>query len=195
VLRFLAGFAVASALWGGFLFAYSRGYIDISLEPEAPPEATLVASEPEAADKATQKSPRKRRAPWQAKKARSGKTLTGDSTSGDDLGAGETRELDVGAAGGEAQLKGSEIERGFDAAFPQIRRCFVLAASDDPVRGKLTFGLRINGGGNVTKVNLSGPSALTQGEAGGCLRRAASGIRFRAYNGPDMVVHYPVTLD
>jgi hypothetical protein len=192
VARFLAGFTVASALWGAFLFAYSRGYIDISLEPEAPPEAVTVASEPEAEDPKADKS-RKRRSG--SKGARPRTSVTGNSTTGDDLGADEARNLDVGSAGGEAQLKGSEIEQGFDGAFSQIRRCFILAASDDPVRGKLTFGVRINGEGRVTKVNLSGPSALTQGEAGSCLRGAVTGIRFRAFNGPDMVVHYPVTLD
>jgi hypothetical protein len=151
VSKFLAGVAVASALWGGFLFAYShgytRGYIDISLEPEAPPEAIVVASEPEPTDKADPKA-RKRKVPWQPKK----RGVTGNSTSGDDLDADGTRELDLGAAGGEAQLKGSEIEQGFDGAFGQIRRCFILAASDDPVRGRLTFGARIDGEGRVTKV-------------------------------------------
>jgi hypothetical protein len=93
------------------------------------------------------------------------------------------------------QLRGTEIEKGFDGAFPQIRRCLVLAASDEPAHGKLTFGVRISGQGKVTAVNLSGPSSVAQGESGSCLRKAASSMQFRSFNGPDMLVHYPVTLD
>jgi ribonuclease I len=103
--------------------------------------------------------------------------------------------LDVAAAGGEEQLRGTEIEQAFDTAFSQVRRCLVLAASDEPVHGKLIFGLRIANDGRVAGVNLSGPSALTQGDAGACLRSAASSMHFRAFQGPDMVVRYPLTLD
>jgi hypothetical protein len=70
----------------------------------------------------------------------------------------------------------------------------MLAAGDEPVTGKIIFGLRISAAGSVTKVNLQGPSAITQGEAGDCLRKAAQGIHFRTFNGPDMLVHYPLTL-
>ena len=56
------------------------------------------------------------------------------------------------------------------------------------------FGLRIAASGAVTKVNLQGPSAITQTEAGDCLRKAAQGIHFRTFHGPDMLVHYPLTL-
>ena len=194
MLKFLSGFALASLFWGGFLVAYNQGWIDISLEPEAPPsEVTEVASEePETGDKAGK--PRRKRS-VASKPRRAGQGDDRETTTGDDLGADDPRNVDMRAGGGEEQLRGTEIEKGFDSVFSQIRRCLVLAASDEPARGKLTFGLRITGQGKVSAVNLSGPSSVAQGEAGACLRKAASSIQFRSFNGPDMVVHYPVTLD
>jgi hypothetical protein len=62
------------------------------------------------------------------------------------------------------------------------------------VSGKLVFGLRISGQSGVTRVNLEGPAAITRSEAGDCLRKAARSIRFRTFNGPDMLVRYPLTL-
>jgi hypothetical protein len=114
---------------------------------------------------------------------------------GDDLRENEARNLNVGTGGGEEQLRGSEIEKGFDAVFGQVKRCLILAAGDEPAHGKLIFGLRITGDGKVSAVNLSGPASVAQGEAGACLRKAASGMHFRTFNGPDMVVHYPLNLE
>jgi hypothetical protein len=193
VWRFLAGFAVASVLWGAFLFSYKQGWIDISLEPEAPPadEASVTDAPAEDAKGSPARARKKRAAA--PKKARPG--LSGDSLVGDDLGENDAKNLHVGSAGGEEQLRGTEIEKGFDAVFGQVRRCLILAAGDEPVHGKVTFGLRISGEGKVAGVNLSGPSSVTQGDCGACLRKAASGMHFRTFNGPDMVVHYPLTLE
>ena len=191
--RFLAGFAVASVMWGALLFSYKQGWIDISLEPEAPPgDEAGVADGPTEDAKGAPARARKKRAAA-PKKARPG--LSGDSLVGDDLGENDTKSVNVGSAGGEEQLRGTEIEKGFDAVFGQVRRCLILAAGDEPVHGKVTFGLRISGDGKVSGVNLSGPSSVTQGECGACLRKAASGMHFRSFNGPDMVVHYPLTLE
>lgn len=191
--KFFLGFALASLFWGGFLFAYTQGWIDISLEPDAPPEPVAegaTETQPEPDDKLK----RKKRS-VASKRARSGQTEDRETLVGDDLGADDPRQINMQGGGGEEQLRGTEIEKGFDGVFAQIRRCLILAASDEPARGKLTFGLRISGSGKVDAVNLSGPSSVAQGESGACLRKAASGIRFRAFNGPDMVVHYPITLD
>ena len=46
---------------------------------------------------------------------------SGDALSGDDLGDPELRDLNAAQAGGEEQLLGSEIEKGFDSVFPQGR--------------------------------------------------------------------------
>jgi hypothetical protein len=192
VLRFVAGFVSASLLWGGFVYGYSQGLIDISLEPDAPPEATAtdVVAEPEApADKS--KRPRRRKA---GSRSKGEATPMGDSLTGDDLGENDARSVDMNGTGGEEQLRGTEIEQGFDSVFSQVRRCLVLAAGDEPVQGKVVFGLRVAGTGRVKAVNLNGPSAVTQGDSGACLRKAASSIQFRSFNGPDMVVHYPLTL-
>jgi hypothetical protein len=193
VLRFLAGFALASVLWGALLLSYKQGWIDISLEPEAPPaeQTNLADSAPdEGGDKPGHA--RRKRAPA-AKRARP--AASGDALTGDDLRENEARSVNVGQGGGEEQLRGTEIEQGFDKVLPQVRRCLILAASDEPAHGKLIFGLRISGDGSVGAVNLNGPASVSQGEAGACLRKAASAMHFRTFHGPDMVVHYPLTLE
>lgn len=180
-------------VWGGLLYAHSTGLVDLGISP---PEEEAVAAAPEAGedDDSAEPNRRKRRPRGARGKGDRRPRYTGNSTTGDDLGGPETRNLEAANAGGEEQLLGTEIERGFDSVFPQIRRCLMLAAGDEEVTGKLVFGLRIEGASGVTRVNLAGPSAITQGEAGDCLRKAARGIAFRRFNGPDMLVHYPVTL-
>jgi hypothetical protein len=172
--------------------ANKGGLITLELDPaveEAEPVA-LAASE----DPAVERDPKKRRAKRRSGSAGTTRRYEGESSVGDDLGGPEARNLEAANAGGEEQLLGSEIERGFDGAMPSIRRCLILAASDEPVTGKLVFGLRIGGSGRVEKVNLNGPSAVTKSEAGSCLTAAARGISFRSFNGPDMLVSYPLTL-
>jgi hypothetical protein len=194
VLKFLAGFALASALWGGFLVAYKQGWIDISLEPEAPQdEVESNADAADSADPAKRERARRKRSSSASKPRRV--APSGDSTTGDDLRENEARNVNMGSGGGEQQLRGTEIEQGFDGVFAQVRRCLILAAGEEPAHGKLVFGLRISGEGKVTAVNLSGPSSVSQGEAGACLRKAASSMHFRSFNGPDMVVHYPLNLE
>jgi hypothetical protein len=175
------------------LFASARGYIDLGLAPAPEPEPIAAALDDTASDGDAKDKTKRRRSGAGARK-RAG-IRSGDSTSGDDLGENDPRSLDMNAGGGEEQLLGSEIEKGFDSVFGQVRRCLILAASDEPVRGTVKFGLRVRGNGSVSAVNLSGPSSVTQGECGACLRKAASAIHFRAFNGPDMVVHYPLTLE
>jgi hypothetical protein len=188
VSRFLAGFLVATLVWGGLVGAHAAGLVDLGLSPQE--ETAADAGVAIAADEPAE--PGKKRRARGGKRA--GKRYAGDSTSGDDLGGPDSRELSAATAGGEEQLLGSEIEAGFDSVFPQVRRCLMLAAGDDMVTGKVVFGLRITGKGGVERVNLQGPSAVTQGEAGDCLRKAARAIRFRSFEGPDMLVHFPLTL-
>ena len=185
---------MATALWCGLIFAYSRGLIDINLEPNTKAASPDAGVEEETATTDGKPDKRKRRARGGRKTGPRERRLTGNSTAGDDLGGPETRELNAAEGGGEEQLLGREIEQGFDSVFPQVKRCLMLAAGDEPVTGKIVFGLRITGQGGVTRVNLQGPSAVTQGESGECLRKAARGIHYRSFNGPDMLVHYPLTL-
>jgi hypothetical protein len=182
-------------LWGAFVFSYKHGWIDISLEPEAPQDDAanhVAGSDAEEPDKPGGKARRKR--PNAAKHVRAA-APAGDTLVGDDLRENEARTVNVGANGGEEQLRGTEIEQGFDGVFPQVRRCLMLAAGEEPAHGKLVFGLRISSEGKVTAVNLSGPSSVAQGDAGACLRKAALGMHLRAFHGPDMVVHYPLNLE
>jgi hypothetical protein len=176
------------------LVGVKQGFINLDLSPPeevAPPEPVAATDAP-ADDERDPK--RKRRAKRKAGERGDSRRYEGESSVGDDLGGPEAKNLDVANAGGEEQLLGSEIERGFDGAMSSIRRCLILAASDEPVTGKLVFGVRIAGSGRIEKVSLKGPSAITQSEAGSCLTSAARGIQFRSFNGPDMLVNYPLTL-
>jgi len=193
--RFVAGFLTASVLWGGAgAYAYYAGL----LEPEAPLAVASVSKdlvddgEAEADDAPSSMRRRRRRG---RRAASSSRTPTGNATSGDDLGENDPREIAAGESGGEQQLSGAQVEAGFDQQFGRIRRCLVLIPGDAEVSGRVTFGLRIAGSGRVERVNLSGPRAVTTGEAGSCLRGAARAIRFDSFDGPDMVVRYPITLE
>ncbi len=187
---------VASLLWGGLVFASSRGYIDLGLAPAQPAQpAETAAADGEPNDVRKSDHGKRHHSSATGSKRPHSDNRTGDSTSGDDLGGNDPRRIDMNSAGGEEQLNGTEIEKGFDGAFAQVRRCLILAASDEPVHGKVIFGLRITSAGAVSGVSLSGPSSVTQGEAGACLRKAAAAIHFRSFHGPDMVVHYPLTLE
>jgi hypothetical protein len=185
VSRFLGGFAAASVLWGLFVYALVTGLVVIPLG-DAPVAADAGAEVEEDAPLSGSK---------RAKRPRKKRRHGGQAFAGDDLGGPEARELALGEAGGEEQLRNEEIEREFDSIFPQIRRCLILAASDEPVTGKIVFGLRISGTSGVTKVNLQGPSAITATEAGSCMRKAVLGMRLRSFDGPDMLVHLPMTLE
>lgn len=194
--KFLGGFAAATVVWGGALAVLHFG-MGWGPPPEDEPvveEPVEVATSEEAEPTTTKRRTRRPR--------RSGEPATsgagapeGEATTGDDLREGEMRTIDGEGTGGEQQLTGGQIDSAFDSGMGRIRRCFILAAGDEPVTGRLTFGLRIAGSGNVTAVNLSGPAAVTTGESGDCLRTAVRAIRFPTFDGPEMVVRYPITLE
>src|SRR5688500_17118516 len=178
VSRFLAGFVTASVLWGAGIALFASGVLEPS-EPEpvaaAPPDGGVGDAE--------EIEPNRRRR--RGRRARAGSEgsepyPTGSALTGDDLGGNDPRALDMEGGGAEEQLASAEIEQAMDQAFPRIRRCLVLAAGDAPVTGRLTFGLRIEPTGRISRVNLNGPAALTTGEAGSCLRGAAQQIRSQA---------------
>lgn len=167
--------------------------------PEEESEPLVAVAETEVApvedEEPTRRQRRRRRAAGGGETTEERAAPTGNATTGDDLREGEMRTIDGEGSGGEAQLSGSQIDAAFDNAMPRIRRCFVLAAGNDPVTGRLTFGMRIAGSGRVSAVNLSGPAAVTTGECGDCLREAARNISFPSFDGPEMVARYPITLE
>lgn len=196
VARFFAGFVVASVIWAGLGFAHVRGYIDLGLDEEEVEVLPVEGSDAGVVEEETDPRNKRRR----KRKASAGGTGSvrrgpgGEVLTGDDLREDEARNIDV-EGGGEEQLTGSEIEAGFDSVFGKVRRCLLLVADDEPVTGKVIFGMRVAGSGQVTAVNLKGPSGITASEAGDCMRTAAKSIRFRSFNGPEMLVHYPLTLE
>lgn len=200
VSRFVAGFATATVIWGGALAALHLGLgwgpppASEEVEAEAPAEVAAAPEEPTTKRRSGRRSGGRRGARGDGASSPSA-APTGDAVTGDDLREGEMRVIDGEGTGGEAQLTGGQIDAAFDGAMGRIRRCFVLAAGDDPVRGRLVFGLRIAGTGRATAVNLSGPAVVTTGDCGECLREAARAIRFPTFDGPEMVVRYPITLE
>lgn len=196
--RFLAGFLTASLVWGGGLAAYSSGLLPLG----GPEQSTAAPADGDAGLRQQDRDERRRRARARRRRqarrrARRGKTEDvpeGTRTIGGDLSGGK-RTMDMGSGGGEEQLSHGRIEKRFNEHFGRIRRCLVLAAGTERVTGRLVFGLKIAGSGEVRDVNLKGPAAVTQGESGQCLLDAARAIKFPSFDGPDMVVHYPITLE
>jgi hypothetical protein len=205
VSRFLAGFATACALWGIGAAVYFSGVLapDEVMEDVGPLEdEEMVEADPGSADEPRRRRRRRRTGGGgggrdeYAQAPPSRPSPRGNATTGDDLGENDLRLMDMeGGGGGEQQLTGTQIDNAFDGAMSRIRRCLILAAGDDPVTGRLVFGMRIAGTGRATRVNLAGPAAVTTGDAGECLRGAARGIQFPTFDGPEMVVRYPLTLD
>jgi len=207
VARFFSGFAAATVLWGALAYMYVTGSLDHLLGTEDEAAQASAAEPAEAEDPAAAgrdkrrrlKRPRlQKRQPRPAGAAAGGtggaggSSAGGTSTSGDDIDWDGPRNVNM--AGGEAQLAGSQIDAGFDTVMSKIRRCLILVESDGDVTGKLLFGMRVGGDGRVKAVNLTGPSVVTGGESGSCLRGAAQAIRFPAFDGPDMLFKYPITL-
>ncbi len=191
VSKFVGGFLTASLLWGLGVGLWASG----AFEP-GEIATQQVEDEADAGPDMEEETPSMRRRRRGRRGMRGGgeRVPTGNATTGDDLGSVD-RNLDLNAAGGEEQLSRAAIESGMDGVFGRIRRCLVLAAGDEPVSGRVTFGLRIEPNGSVSRVRLSGPAVVTTGEAGSCLRTAARGARFDSFDGPPMVVNYPITLD
>jgi hypothetical protein len=201
-VRFLFGFVLATAMWGGLFSLYLRGALDFLFpEGDTTEQARAEVVPEEASGPPTKGKKRGLKRPRLARQKPAARQLAsnqskgkagGSNTVGDDLGWDKARDIDMNA--GEGQLLGSQIDSGFDSVMGRIRRCLILVPSDGDVTGKLLFGMRVGSDGKPKAVNLTGPSIVTSGESGSCLREAAQGIRFATFNGPDMLFKYPITL-
>lgn len=212
--QFALGFALASLIGIGVLYAQSIGMISI-FDPPAEETEDNVSTE------TTEEEPKDRRRKKGKKKHRTGRRgrarITskksssasrpksrptskstydqGSGTSGDALGSPGARKVNMGGRGGEQQLSSADIERGIDSVWRGVERCLILVPSDAPATGKVVAGMNIASSGRVTKVNLNGPNVIIQGEAGTCIRKALKSINYPAFDGPDMVVTYPMFFD
>lgn len=199
-VRFLFGFVLATAMWGGLFSLYLRGALDFLIPEDEVAEQAPTEVAPEASGPPTKGKRRGLRRPRLGRERATARQLAskqsrskgGSSTVGDDLGWDKARDIDMNA--GEGQLLGTQIDSGFDSVMGRIRRCLILVPADGDVNGKLTFGMRVGSDGKPKAVNLTGPSIVTGGESGSCLREAAQSIRFATFNGPDMLFKYPITL-
>ncbi len=195
--QFIAGFLVASLIWVGVLCVMEREALFgvVSASDQSTPDGGLYPeTETESAKKKGKKKGRRGRKRPGAKPG-GGSSVDGHAQSGEDVGSPGSGSLDLGGSGKEEQLKEAEIDRGIDRVFKGIERCLVLVPAEASASGRVVVGMRISGSGQVTKVNLKGPGPLVTGEAGGCIRRAVKSITYRTFDGPDMVVNYPITFE
>ncbi len=210
---FITGFSVASLMWVGLLYLQLSGSVDLgSATGITPAQADLevVADAPTEGDlDAKAKKPKRRkkrrgrrhkvRTLGQASYTQAADYDYNEAQVGDDLtrsnNVADAHEVGFGTPGREEQLPHREIDRGIDSVFNGITRCLVLVPAGASTKGKIVVGMNIASSGKVTKVNLKGPNVMVKGESGACLRRTIKSIRYPGFNGPDMVVHYPITFD
>ena len=200
--QFFIGFVVASFLWLGALYAQSAGYIDFFGAGEESdtdriadvPDAGVDGEDPQG-DKGKKSKRKKKHFAGKRKSFKNAAHDMDETTVGDDLGSTGNGELDMGSSGAEEQLSSTRIDRGIDSVFNGIQRCLVLVPIDVPATGKVVLGMHIASSGRVTKVNLKGPGAIIRGESGTCIRRVVKSIEYPAFDGPDMIAHYPIIFD
>ena len=201
--QFLAGIAVASAVWLALLWAEGTGAIDLFEDNRADLEdGTADAGIPEIVAADDEREPRKSKR--RRGKGRRGKGRgrgpagsgydTGEGISGDEVGAPGSREVSMGS-GGEQQLSAAQIDRGIDQVWGGIQRCLLLVPDQAPATGRVVVGMHIAPSGKVTKVSLSGPNVIIKGEAGACIRRKIKSIGYPSFDGPEMVARYPMTFE
>ena len=200
--QFIIGFIVASFLWLGALYAQSAGYIDFFGTGEEPDTDRIadvsdagVGGEDPQDDKGKKSKRKRRRFVKKRKSLKSAAHDMGETTVGDDLGSTGNGELDMGSRGSEDQLSSARIDRGIDSVFNGIQRCLILVPSDMPASGKVVLGMHIASSGRVTKVNLKGPGPIIRGESGACIQHVVKSIDYPAFDGPDMIAHYPIVFD
>jgi hypothetical protein len=195
---FLSGFLAALVIGVGLLWAQGHGYLELFAKEQEPaaiaPAPAPPPSEPAPASREKKGKRGRRRARAAAAAAVAKGFEDGDGVAGDDLGQG-ARALDGASRGGEEQLSNAQIERGIDRIFGGIERCLVLMPPDAPSSGRVVIGMGIASGGAVTRVNLSGTKAMITGECGACIQRLVRSLRFPPFDGPEMIVRYPVSFD
>jgi hypothetical protein len=197
---FIAGFITATFLYGAIFVAYRAGALDPWLsegEGDEPANLTERDAGSDGAVETPRRGKRRARRRWQQRRARrEARKRTSDQVveSGDSLESGP-REVDMNGAGGEARLSAAQIDAAFSPAMARIRRCLLLLPEDASGRGRVVFGMRVAGSGQVAAVRLRGPGSLTTGEVGGCLQRTARAIRFPSFDGAETTFSYPITFE
>ncbi len=194
--NFFAGVLCASVVWAIGVWAYTEGHLDRFAAFRGEQSADEGAEDDrvdEGDDESGRSRKRLRRGARRKQRGSSGGDPNRRMRVGEALGPRE--QIDMGSGAGEQQLTGAQIDGAFDKVMPAIRRCFFLVDGDMPTDGVLRFGLRIESSGKVSRSNLTGPSAMVQGEPGRCLRKAAEGAPFPSFDGPAMQIKYPVRLE
>ena len=111
-------------------------------------------------------------------------------TIGDALGRPEHMDL-TDTGGSDHDLSQDEMDRVFHAAQPAIIRCITSALGDYPLDGgRVEIGLRIEKGGEVSRVRIEAPKLLLRNGFNACARTIVKALRFPE-SGASNVVTYP----
>ncbi len=112
---------------------------------------------------------------------------------GDALGRPEHIDLTEGGGDGK-ELSQEDMDRVMRGAESAITRCITDAVGDAPLESaKVEVGMRVERGGQVTRVRVEGPALLQQKGLTKCVRGIVTGLHFPPSGGAT-VATYPYEL-
>jgi hypothetical protein len=114
-------------------------------------------------------------------------------TQGDDVSAGP-RTLDMSSSDDARPLSSGEIAQGLASASGALEGCISSAVAGAELHAAISLGLLVDGAGRVTKVRVQAPHWLFDHGLYGCMRTAATRLRFAATGAPTTVTA-PFSLD
>lgn len=108
---------------------------------------------------------------------------------GDSLGRPE--HIDLSQPGDDGhELSQDDLDRVVHAQQPAILRCITDAVGDAPLdSGKVQLGLRVEHGGQVTRVRVEAPALLQRQGLTRCVRAIATSLRFPSSGGASVVTY------
>ncbi len=114
-------------------------------------------------------------------------------TQGDDVSAGP-RSLDMTSSEDARPLSSGEIAQGLAGGAGALEACIANAVAGAELHASISLQLLVDGTGRVTKVRVQAPHWLFDHGLYGCMRGAATRLRFAATGAPTTVTA-PFSLD
>ena len=206
--RIFLGVIIGIALAAGGAFAWSKkmdgcfGRCGDGTRCEANQCLAVIAATPMAAPAKTQRT-RRRGSNGQNNGAGGDSPIAPEITlkpgdekmvaQGDALGRPE--HIDLTAPGDDGrELTQDLIDPVFHARDAAITKCITTTLGDAPLEtGKIEIGLRVEHGGEVSRIRVEGPALLQRNGLTACIKKAVSGLRFPRSGGAT-VVTYPFEL-
>lgn len=200
MLRFLLGLVVGAGALTGSAYFFMRG-IDGCLDRcgghthcvDHHCEADLQAAPATPAHDAPRRRGGKKRDPGAAPELQLRPGDNKPTAQGDSLG--RTQRIDLTAPDdGAKELTQEDMDRVVRAGEPAILRCITDAVGDYPLdSGRVEVGMRIERGGEVSRVRVEAPQLLQRQGVTRCIRGAVISLRFPPSGGAS-VATYPFEL-